>query len=236
MLNDANVSLFDNEFYVLRTMIVDDTSPGVNSAEYFRAPVKAGALVNTIGKQFNSMYKYIKINHVTCYLTLYGLSYDLSTTQSSTSIQQWEYNAGVSQLFGKFPFYISWDVDGVYPNKLSGTSYEDDIHSKKLYLHGNSKPVKFKYTVPDPVRRYLTTSEVFKSSIKWRDDQLGDNLVKISGLKNFRCPMNFNGGCTDVFSKLDNAIGDRNHNLPLKFVLNVKTYVNVSYKGRVSVP
>lgn len=84
-----------------------------------------------------------------------------------------------TQIYGLIPFYLTWDLDGIFQTKVSTDRNEDDRHSKLMV--GSNKTVGFVYRFSQPMRHYVESATILKDL--WDTDNMKDCLKKIWGDK-----------------------------------------------------
>lgn len=131
----------------------------------------------------------------------------------------------INSILGNIHFYLTWDLNGCYSNKVSAERNEDDIHTRTLWL-GSRKSVVL---VPSALRRYMF-SDQFKRK-PWNTDNVKDNFVKIDKSEQ-RCPGWFNGSVDEI---LDHLIVEKVTNkYPFQTMSIQKCYVNFTFEGHTN--
>ena len=235
-LDNVNVSFEDVNYYNL-VINKTDQSASTSNAHFFRDGCKIHPLKNTSAQSHMARFKWIKINHVSWYFKAFIVNYTKSVIVPVP--QDKDKARGVTKLslpavsqinsdLGFVPYFLTWDLDGHYQQKVSTERNEDDMHNRKLYI-GSKKPVVFKWTVPQQLRRYFNTDDV--KGKKWDTDNLKDCFDAFEGGK-YRYPGWFNGTRGQFFDTIPvDTVGGV---LPFQIILVSTFYVNCTFKGLTS--
>lgn len=219
---------------VLKPPYTDSEASAETNLEKFKTDITASAFAIELFTNNLKMFKYVKYNWFKFYITCDSISYDMHPfvvgTQSSPRYE----TPGIHQLLRNEKFYIRWDLNQFYADgEIIPAAYTSDIHSKILTV-GSKKPIVFYYRVPVPVRIYVAcaTAKQALPSLP-----LGNYLEKATDFKNFAVPNQFSGGATDLLRKIGiyYNTGSASRDVPLRFVLNITCYANVTFRGRDTV-
>lgn len=229
--DNVNVSFKDIAIYKLKVDPADQTA-SVSNARYFRDGPKLHPLKNSSAQNYFAQYKWCKINHASWYwsgfIMTFDLGFNIQVEQPDKKVVNYPSSTSIHNFVGSLPFYLTWDLDGHYQQKVSTECTEDDIHTRTLYL-GRKKPVVFKWTVPQQLRRYIN-SDTIKCK-PWDTDNVKDCFNKIDA-NEYRYPGWFNGSIGQIFDTLDVAkVGGM---YPFEILLYYKYYVNCTFKGHTS--
>lgn len=212
--------LFCRDLDVFTLKIYDNaqTESKNDNAVLFKQGVSCKALKSANFKTMAAAFKYCKINRFWWKISAFAVDYDV-VSQSSTGKQY--LSLGVN-FFQKFPMRILWDLDQNCIETMLPEKFSDSIHAKKFYVGG--KPVKFSYSIPKNLNRYMTSESVEK--LTW-DNQLGDVLSGALGISNFRAPQWFHGGIGDILQNMGGVA--TNHVFPLKIFLCIESFASVTF-------
>lgn len=177
------------------------------------------------------MFKNIKFNKLSAYVTVKALTYDIV----SHDAKEYPAAGGLHNIINNIDFKINWDADHTLNNTLNPGTMFDDRTFKNIKVNGK-KPAKFTWTVPPILRNYYDCHSV-KSVI---DNSQGygvffKSLVDANAL---RMPTVFMGGISnqldDIGLPFIEPLKPQVPNigtLPIKFLVNIKWYLSVTFKG-----
>ncbi|AFS65298.1 hypothetical protein [Dragonfly circularisvirus] len=231
-LNQVKVTVRDLDYHIIKIPYTggDPRQIGSENAEMFKTDVPVHALKMKLFTLNLQRYKWIKFNYFSFYITADCISYDIYPYKDEQSKTSGLLSPGINEFFKHLPFYLQWDLDVTFDNRdLTEVNYPNDVHAKKIFI-GSRKPAVFKYVIPQHLRKYLPCG-VVKSQVTTKPLPL--YLQELFKSDNFRVPSVFYGGVTNLMRALDLFYNkpSEGRDVPLRFVLTVKCYANVTFKG-----
>lgn len=179
-------------------------------------------------------YQYIKFNYIAVKVTdLAHIPYQ-TLQQVQIGDQQFVAPLGVSDICGRIPINLNWDLeqDFTFEKGKEGVVDADGFAQHpgtKQLRPTDRKPVSFVYRVPKPWKQFVHTDNVKNST--QIDGKFADFMADVTGIKNIRAPYLF-------FLSIPNFWSTFFPNDSTTKTVNVKTYcrvnvyLGVTFRGR----